>query len=128
MGRLHVAATTRWASGTPDFTGIPIMVVLSVTDDTGSPVTGLQPASLFVRYLESPDHGSSAIQEAAFHEHHSGFPMAAGFYSFVVSPSDELSPPAWLQDQIFLLITLRGGGNQGQAVCLATYHQVTGPF
>jgi hypothetical protein len=126
MARLHVEASTRWAGGGSNFTSIPIMVVLAVTDDAGKPVTGVQAVNVFTRYVRSPDDGSLATFEEAFREYQTGHPSAQGFYSFVVRPS-EGDPPIWVQDQVFLLITIRHAGNNGQAVCLATYHQALGP-
>ena len=40
---------------------------------------------------------------------------------FVVRRSPE-DPPEWLQDQVFLFVTVRGQGSHGQDLCLATYH------
>ena len=126
MARLHVEASTRWAGGGSNFTSIPIMVVLAVTDDAGKLVTGVLAANVFTRYVRSPDGLSLATFEEAFHEYEAGHPRAQGFYSFVVRPS-EGDPPIWVQDQVFLLTTISHAGNNGQAVSLATYHQSLGP-
>lgn len=127
MAKLHVEASTRWAGGGSDFRDKPIMVVLSVTDDAGAPFTGVVAGNIFTRYLQSPDGGSIATFEVAFVEHHTGHPTAEGFYSFVVRPSEEIHPSGWVQDQVFLFISIRRAGNFGQAICLATYHQSLGP-
>jgi hypothetical protein len=127
MSRINVDATTRWASGTDQFQRIQIMVMLSVTDDAGAPVTGLDSANVFVRYVQgAPEDGSLAATADYFHEYQAGFPKAAGFYSFVISPYGEVGDAGFAQDQIFLLITIQQGAHQGQAICLATYNKARG--
>ena len=62
---------------------------------------------------------------AAFHEHSSGGPTGAqGFYSFVVKPSDEGAETHFVTDDVFVLVTVRGGGNHGQTLCFVRYRRL----
>ena len=123
MGRLNIEATTRWSGVRGNFGQMPIVVMMSVTDETGAPVTGLQSGAVTVRYLTVPTEGGSlAGNEHHFFEQKGGVPMTAGFYSFTLAPWED-EGEHWIQDQVFLFITVRSGGNRGQALCLATYHE-----
>jgi hypothetical protein len=80
------------------------------------------PASAFhVRYQVDPDNSFLAVL-SDFHEH--GSPLSGtGAYSLIVKPNDEITPQIWVQDQVFLFVTVRAAGNHGQALCLATFHK-----
>jgi hypothetical protein len=128
MARLDVEVRARWAGGTPDFTHAPILVAVSVSAADGSPVTGLTFSEFVVRCLQAPGSGTTTVSMDGFEEHSTGGPAGSGgYYSFVVRPSAEGVELPFVQDEVFLFVTVRGGGDDGQTLCLARYHVVTHP-
>jgi hypothetical protein len=127
MARYVVEASARWAGDAPDaWSRTPIFVAVSVSREDGSPVTGLAQSDFVVRCLERP-YGTIALSIFGFQEHLSGGPLVSGGYywfgvtSFGASQSTE-ERPEFLQDEVFVLVTVRGAGNNGQTLCLAQYH------
>jgi hypothetical protein len=122
MARLNVEANARWSGGVPDFNLFPIYVVVSVSHQDGSPVPSLAQPAFVVRFLQDPDRDSLSGAIAAFHENSSAGPMGAqGYYSFVVKPTDEGAETKFVTDDVFVLVTVRGGGNHGQTLCFVRY-------
>jgi hypothetical protein len=98
------------------------MVAVSVTDEAGTPVTGLDESAFATRILQAPAHGSATAVRDAFEEHSAGGPEAGqGFYSFVVKPSDEVGG-IFVQDQVWVFVSVNTAGNRGQTLCLASFH------
>lgn len=125
MARLHVQAAVRWAGGTTDFRFVPMLVAASVSNDVGAPVPGLPASAFHVRYqLEPASASTAAISD--FHEH-SAPQSGAGEYSFIVNPGGETAEQPWLQDEVFLYVTVRNASNHGQTLCLARYHHFQAP-
>jgi hypothetical protein len=122
MARLNLEASARWSGGVPDFNLFPIYVVVSVSRQDGSPVPSLAQSAFVVRFLQDPDRDSLPGSIAAFHEHSSSGPIGSqGYYSFVVKPSAEGAETSFVTDDVFVLVTVRGGGNHGQTLCFVRY-------
>jgi hypothetical protein len=120
VARLNVDVAARWASG-GGFAITPILVAVSVSDEAGVGIRGLSASAFRVRYQIDPDN-SFLGAASDFHEHGSAL-SGAGEYSLIVKPTDEINPQIWVQDQVFLYVTVRAAGNHGQALYLATFHQ-----
>jgi hypothetical protein len=89
-------------------------------------VSGLPRTAFVVHYQQDPDN-SLAAATSDFREHSSAGPVGQqGVYSLIVKPNEEVSPEIFLQDEVFLSVTVRRAGNHGQTVCLARYHRTTG--
>jgi hypothetical protein len=122
MARLIVEANARWSGGVADFNLFPIYVVVSVSHADGSPVPSLAQSAFVVRFLQDPDRDSLSGAITAFRETSSGGPTGAqGYYSFVVKPSAEGAGSTFVTDDVFVLVTVRGGGNHGQTLCFVRY-------
>ena len=122
MARLHVDIAARWASG-GTFATTGVLVAVSVSDGAGLPLQGLPEAAFHARGQDAPDR-NFACMISDFHEF-GDVATGAGEYSFVVQPGDEFRPPRWLQDEVFIWVSVSDSGNNGQAVCLAHYHVTT---
>jgi len=127
MAKLHVEAVPRWATGTPDYQSIPVLLLVSVSDDAGVPVTGLHSSSFDVHWLanaETPIATYLSDFREYSHLSHLLFPQfAGGYYSFVVVPVDV----RWNFPQEFLMLSVRNGSDHGQTLCLAQYYRITYP-
>jgi hypothetical protein len=120
MAKLTVEAHARWASGAP-FSGVPILLAMTVTDDDGIGVHGVTAGDISVRYQEEPENSILASM-SDLHEHAAGGPFGQqGNYSLIIKPNEE-GPPIFLQDEVFLYVSVRHAGNHGKTVCLARFH------
>ena len=115
MARLNVVAVSRWGAGGTNFRTTPIVLGLSVSDDTGHGVQGLLQASFHLRVQDDPS-ASADGEIFDFHEH-SG-PSGAGEYSLLVRRPGGVQWPA---DQVFLYVTVGQAANRGQTVCGAKF-------
>jgi len=115
MARLNVVAASRWGAGGPGHATTPIVLGVSVSDDTGHGVQGLSQASFHVRFQDDPSASGDA-EIFDFHEH-SG-PSGVGEYSLLVRRP---GGGHWLADQAFLYVTVSQAGNRGQTVCAAKF-------
>ena len=78
MARLHVEASAQWRGGTAQFTGRPMSLAVSVSDEAGLPVLGLEKSRFVVRYLLAASTESEASATSDFAEHLSGGPVGLG--------------------------------------------------
>jgi hypothetical protein len=133
MARLDVQAAVRWASlladevvdGKPTFRHVEMLLALSVTDMDGVPVDQLTAEQVRVGYQmqsEAPDDTFASISD--FHHNGPTF-FGTGWYSCIVNPQEATG---WLQDQVFLCVTVQrpgaSGHDRGRALLLASYHQI----
>lgn len=135
MARLNVKAAVLWTGGQPDqvvgsgptFQLVPMLMVLSVTDQEGAVVQTLTADSIHVngQVLPDPTEGSGGLSISDFHRFGPTFGpnLGSNWYSFVINPPQ----PGWLGDQVLLCVTVKhtlpgGGFDHGQDVLLATYH------
>ena len=124
MGALNVVASARWTGGVPDFNLFPIYMAVSVSHEDGTPAAGLNQAAFAVRIVQDPDRDVVAAQLSHFREHTSAGPAGSqGFYSFLLRPSEEGAETHLADDEVFLLVRIRGGGNNGQTLCYVRYRQ-----
>ena len=128
MARLNVQAAARWAgagpdqilAGQPTFQLIPMLVALSVTDENGVGVQDLVESEVRVGYQDQVEAVEGTLTSIS-HFHHNGPTVGgAGWYSCIVTSA---GPSGWLQDEVFLCVTVRHGPDRGQTILLARYHQ-----
>ena len=125
MAALKVQASARWSGGVPDFNLFPIYVVVSVSHEDGRPAPGLDQSAFALGFLQDPDRQVLQGQITHFHETTSGGPHGVqGYYHFVVRPTDEGVETHFVTDDVFVLVTVRGGGNHGQTLAFVRYRRL----
>ena len=125
MARLHVDVTARWAQDGEDFRNVGILLAASVSDDAGIGVPELPASAFQVRYQDGTEDAFTC-DVSDFHEH--GLALAGGAaYSFLVNPGNDYPAAGWVQDELFLYVMVRAGGNHGQTVCMARNHRISIP-
>ena len=127
MTRLNVQAAARWASGAPDqilagqstYQRIPMLLTLLATNEDGSQVDRLEASDVRVGFQIQPEVSEDSIAEIS-HFHHNGPTFGGtGWYSCIVQPP---AANGWVQNEVFLCVTVRKGQGRGQALLLARYH------
>jgi hypothetical protein len=126
MARLNVQAAARWASGAPDFQHVAMLLALSVTDMDGASVQNLSVEEVRVGYQMRPEPVEDTIATISEFHHNGPTFGGTGWYSCIVNPLDATG---WLQDEVFLCVTVRrpgaSGQDRGQSLLLARYHQTS---
>jgi hypothetical protein len=125
MAEFKVEATARWSGGVPDFNLFPIYVVVSVSHGDGKPVPSLDQSAFAIGFLQDPDRQVLQGAITHFHETASGGPHGVqGYYHFVVRPSEEGAPAVFVDDEVTVLVTVRGSQNQGQTLSFVRYRHL----
>ena len=125
MARLNVKAAVRWASGTTSFGTIQMLLTLSVTDQDGMTVDRLTADAVRVGYQVQPEATEDFVASISLFHHNGPTFGGTGWYSCIVDPP---TPLGWVQDEVFLCVTVRHPGpsgqeDRGQDILLARYHQ-----
>jgi hypothetical protein len=132
MARLNVQAAARWAGGQPDeivagmltFQRVAMLLALSVTDMDGAGVQNLLAEEVRVGYQMFPEAVEDTIASISDFHHNGPTFGGTGWFSCIVNPPDA---NGWVQDEVFLCVTVRrpgaSGQDRGQALLLARYHQ-----
>jgi hypothetical protein len=121
MARLNVQAAVRWASGSPNFRTVGMLLALSVTDQDGAKVEHLDTDNIHVGYQERPDPVEDTLALISDFHRYGPTVGGTGWYSCIVKPQ---SPGGWVQNEVLLCVTVRHTGNRGQTILLARYHQI----
>jgi hypothetical protein len=97
-----------------------MLLALSVTDQDGATVDQLPADAIRVGYQQQPEPSEDTLASISNFHHNGPTFGGTGWYSCIVNSQ---SPNGWVQDEVFLCVTVRHGGNRGQAILLARYHQ-----
>jgi len=130
MTRLNVEAQTRWTSAAPDegasaatFGHVAMVMALSITNQDGVGVIEVRADEIRVGFQMRPPSdppGDESFAAISDFRHLGPSFGGTGWYSCLVQPPE---PSGWLQDEVFLCVTVRHAADRGQTLLLARYHQ-----